>query len=198
MYHKEQFPKVLKEWGPLVTAELVVETEGQYVGAVRLVVDGHVLASVAHGLSVPFRELVLQMHRLGQRATCRVQLEKSEEWVDLWLPSRLKLAGDQAPFLSAFGSVNVLLSPGQAERLDQSLQSRAKTKRATRLARIERDRQSWRVLLDEEPIGWLADKRLPYVEVAARAGFPLTCQLTLRRQPAKPFRVDADVPQYNC
>jgi hypothetical protein len=58
MYHKEAFLNVLLKWGPLAMAELKLDTEGQYIGAVRVVVDGNVRASVAHGLSEPFRNLV--------------------------------------------------------------------------------------------------------------------------------------------
>jgi hypothetical protein len=143
MYHKEAFLNVLLKWGPLAMAELKLDTEGQYIGAVRVVVDGNVRASVAHGLSEPFRNLVLQLNREGRRATCRVELERNGEWVDLWLPSRLTPVDDTSPFLSAFGAATVRFKSGQAERLDDSLRSKAKSKRVKRLAHLERDTGLW-------------------------------------------------------
>ena len=43
------------------------------------------------------------------------------------------------------------LAPGQAERLDASLNSAAKSKEVTRLARLEHNGASWRVLAPGPP-----------------------------------------------
>jgi hypothetical protein len=97
-------------------------------------------------------------------------------------------------FLSWPGAVDVQLAPGQAERLDASLNSAAKSKEVTRLARLERDGESWRVLVDEVSIGSLVDGPFRCADEVEMAVSPLTCDVTINRRPGRPLKVTAHVP----
>jgi hypothetical protein len=87
----------------------------------------------------------------------------------------------------------VTLAADEAERLDASLNSRAKTKHVFRPAALTVEPGGLGVWLDGMRVGDLSGAYLR-VKEAARAGFPLTCLAELRRDPGRGFRLEVFVP----
>jgi len=149
---------------------------------------------IEHGQAA-FREAVEECHKAGLPATCRAELEADlnddEGYVDVFISARPSLRSDDEPFLPPCGGTRVHLDEGEAERLDESLHSRAKTKKATRLGELLHTPCGWRVSLDGQPIGTLETERYQRIEEARAAGFPLTCWVDITRAQGKPLRVIA-------
>ncbi|MGD0284809.1 MAG: hypothetical protein ABSC31_00270 [Acidimicrobiales bacterium] len=195
LFHKDEVRRAIGTWGTIVMANLQIEAEGQYAGAVRVYVGDMMVASIPHGLGDPFRDAITQLRADGRPATLRIRLEDDGEYVNVWLPSKVKVPLQGGAFLSGFGGADVKLDPGQAESLDASLHSVAKTKRISRVGGLIRIEDSWRVMLDKELIGSLdKGQTYPYVEAAERAGFPLTCDVLIKREPARPLSVSVNLP----
>ena len=75
-----------------------------------------------------FRAVVTQLQASGSPATCRAQLDEGE-WVDVSLDARPEPRSADDPFLPPLSASTVRLYPGEAQRLDEGLHSRAKSKR---------------------------------------------------------------------
>ena len=148
-YHQDELHQVLGTYGPLIMAELTVESKGQYAGAVHISIAGTLLGNIPHELAEKYRDVVLQLHSEGKPATCRAQLE-ALEYFDVWLDAKPEVRTGDAPFLPRLGGVDVNLDQGQAERIDASLHSKAKNKRVEKLGGVLRTDEGWRVLLDHE------------------------------------------------
>jgi hypothetical protein len=91
----------------------------------------------------------------------------------------------------------VRLYEGQAERLDEALHSRAKSKRVRRVGEVRPSAGGWSVTLDGATIGTLESGPYnPYNRLceAQAAGFPLTCWVQIVRELGKPLRVNAGLP----
>jgi hypothetical protein len=86
------------------------------------------------------------------------------------------------------------MAPGEAERLDSPLNSRAKTKHVTRTATLTIGSRGLGVWLDDLQVGNLVGD-FPRVKEAASAGFPLTCRAVLRRDPGRGFRLEVFAPR---
>jgi hypothetical protein len=71
---------------------------------------------------------------------------------------------------------------------------RAKPKRVVRTATLVPRDAGWIVVLDGRELGALPAVRYQRLEDAQAAGFPVTCQLRMLRQPDRPLRVEADFP----
>jgi hypothetical protein len=52
------------------------------------------------------------------------------------------------------------------------------------------------VRLDDKLVGSLPKGGYAYIEQADAEGFPLTCDVLIVRQPGRPLRVTAEVPDY--
>lgn len=197
-YHKQALRDVISHAGTLVMAELRIELEGEYAGALRVCVSGVEVGSIPHGLSEEFRDAVEQLHKLRQPATCRAQLEADlvddEAYVDVWLSAGPHPRSEDDPFLPPGSGTEVQLYHGQAERLNDSMRSRAKSKRAIEIGQLTPGNPGWLVVLHGETIGSLPAGRYSRLDQARSAGFPLTCRIRLVRAPDKPLRVNADFP----
>jgi hypothetical protein len=86
------------------------------------------------------------------------------------------------------------LDARQAERLEESLYSRAKKKGVVKCGELLPTSRGWRVVLDDQEIGTLGSGTHKRVREAWAAGFPLTCRVWLLREPEQPLRVMADLP----
>lgn len=192
-YHQEELHRVIGTHGPLVMAELTVESSGQYAGAVHVSVGGTLLGNIPHELAEKYREAVLRLHADDKPATCRAQLE-ALEYFDVWLDAKPEVRTGETPFLPRLGGVDVDLDQGQAERIDASLNSKAKNKRVEKLGGVLRTDQGWRVLLDHELVGTLKASDQPYLHQADSRGLPLTCMVRIIRQPDRALRVAVDIP----
>jgi hypothetical protein len=197
-YRKEAVGRAIADFGSLVMAELRLELDGPYAGAVRVTVGGVVLGSIPHSLADEFRETVQQLHTAGLPATCRAELEANlddeKAYVDVFLWASPKPSSDDEPFFPPGLGKVVQLDWGEAERLDESLHSRATRKRVVKVGELLATDQGWRVVLDDRQIGTLGSGAYKRVSEARAAGFPLTCRVRLLREPAKPLRVVVDLP----
>lgn len=197
-YRKDAVQNAIARFGSLVMAELVIELEGEYAGAVRVKVGGTELGSIPHSLAAEFRDAVEQLHRAGLPATCRAELEAGdggdEAYVDVFLWASPTQRSDDEPFLPPGLGSTVRLDEGQAERLDESLHSRAKSKRIAKVGELVDTDGGWRVVLDGHPVGTLEPGTYDRLSEARAAGFPLTCRARIIREFGKPLRVAADLP----
>jgi len=196
MFYQDTTRALIAQWGPLLMAELRLETSGQYAGAVRLWVGDDIVASIPHEDAEPFREIVREANTQGLPATCRIAIEDDGEWLDIWVPNKLGLSDTHGAFFSGLGEIDVSLDPGEAERIDASLNSKAKNKRVRRVGELLQVENTWRLLLDGQPVGSLPGGTYTYVEKANAEGFQLTCDVLIVRQPGRPLRVTAEVPDY--
>lgn len=192
-YHQDELHQVLRTYGPLVMAELTVESSGQYAGAVHVSVARTLLGNIPHDLAEKYREMVLHLHSQGKPATCRAQLE-ANEYFDVWLDAKPEERVGETAFLPRLGEVDVVLDEGQAERIDASLKSKAKTKRLEKLGGLLRTEDGWRVLLDHELIGTLKQNDQPYLYQADSRSLPMTCMVRILRRPDRPLFVGAEFP----
>jgi hypothetical protein len=194
LHHQDALRRVHAAVGSLAMAELKIETTGQYAGAVRVFVAGESLGSIPHDLAEKFRAVIEELGKSDQPATCRVELEV-EDWLNVWLDARPMRRPDDDPFLPPLSSETVQLYPGQAERLDAAFQSKAKSKRVIGLGRLSALEGSWELAIDETPVGILQGGRYSALGEVVDAGFPLTCQVRMIRDPGRAFRVMADIPR---
>jgi hypothetical protein len=195
-HYETNFRAVRAEYGRLVMAELRVEHAGQYAGAVRVYVGGKQLGSVPHGSADEFRAVIGRLAEAGVPATCRADLDvESGGYVDVWLCGKARERTEDDPFLPPMLGERLSLAEDVVAYLDDAiLGSRAKSKRVVRTAElVERD-GLWTVMLDGRELGVLAAGDYARLEEAGDAGFPVTCQVRVRRQPGRPLRVDADFP----
>lgn len=182
--------KVLRRWGDLVMAELVVELRGTYVGAVSVVIDGVKVGHIPHDVSPRYRGVIEEMNTAAVRATCRVEAESGELAPWFRVLGRPAACSPGAPFLPPTWGDYVTLTGGQREQLDASLNSRAKVKNVVRTATLTRERSGLGVSLDGTRVGTVAGE-FPLLRVAEKAGYPLTCRSELRRDPEHGFRLQA-------
>ncbi len=158
-YHKDAVKRAIARFGPLVMARLNIEPAGKYAGAVRITVGGTQLGSIPHGLAAEFRNVVEQLHKEGLPATCRAELEAEyrdeEAYVDVFPWVAPTPRSDDEPFLPPGLGSTVRLADGQAECLDESLHSRAKSKRMRKIGELTQTEDGWLVALDGHPIGML-------------------------------------------
>jgi hypothetical protein len=177
-------------------AQLVIQANGAYEGAVRVMVGGSELGSIPSRLAGKFRDAITQLDSVGCPATCHAQLEAElpEGNVDVFLWAAPSLRDHDEPFLPPGLGPPLRLYPGQAERLDASIDSRAKVKRVVKTGEIRPSDGGWCVVVDGVPIGNLrgdSDSRLREVSTA---GFPLTCRVRIIRERER-LRVLADLPR---
>ncbi len=197
-YHKATLRSAIARFGSLAMAKLVIELEGEYAGAVRVTVGGKELGSIPHGLAPEFRDAVEQLHKEGLPATCRAALEaeddSDEAYVDVFLWASPTPRSDDEPFLPPGLGPTVRLDNGEAERLDEALHSRAKSKRVAKVGELLPVDDGWRVVLDGRPVGTLEPGAYHRLSEARAAGFPLTCRVRIIRELGQPLRVVADLP----
>jgi hypothetical protein len=197
-YHKGTLRSAIARFGSLVMAELEIELEGEYAGAVRVTVGGKELGSIPHRLAPEFRDAVEQLHKQDLPATCRAALEaedaSDEAYVDVFLWASPTPRPDDEPFLPPGLGATVCLDKGEAERLDEELHSRAKSKRIAKVGELLSTDGGWCVVVDGRPIGTLAPGTYDWLREACAARFPLTCRVRIIREFGKPLRVVADLP----
>lgn len=194
-HHRTEIHDAYMRYGGFVMAELRIETEGSFAGAVRAFVNGVQLATVPHQHTLPFQTAVENLGRKGLPATLHVRLE-ADEYVDVWAFCEPTEREQDEPFLCPQETEEVLLFPGVAEELDQGLKSRARNKRASRLGRLQLDDGgTWSVTLAGEPIGTLTKRRYRRLQQALEAGFPLDVRVEIRRRDGRPLAVSAGFPR---
>jgi hypothetical protein len=176
-------------------AELRIETEGSFAGAVRAFVNGVQLATVPHQHTLSFQTAVENLGRKGLPATLHVRLE-ADEYVDVWAFCEPAEREPNEAFLCPQETEEVLLFPGVAAELDQGLKSRAKNKKASRLGRLQLDADgTWSVTLAGESIGTLAKRRYRRLRQTLEAGFPLDVCVEIRRREGRPLAVSIGFPR---
>jgi hypothetical protein len=129
----------------------------------------------------------------GEAATCRISADRDEPAPWLLILGRPAVRPDDAPFLPPVLGDFVELSGGEMERLDSTLESRAKTKHVSRTALLTLESGGLGVWLDGIHVGSLRGE-YPRVKAAESKGFPLTCLTMLRRDPGRGFRLEVFVP----
>jgi len=137
-----------------------------------------------------------QLTELDMPATCRADLDVSSgEYCDVWLCGKPRERATNDPFLPPMLGARLTLAPGTIAYLDEvMLGPRAKSKRVVRTATLVPRDAGWIVVLDGRELGALPAVRYQRLEEAQAAGFPVTCQLRMLRQPDRPLRVEADFP----
>ena len=193
-HHVPEITAVLERWGPLFTAELVVEREGQFAGAVRVRVGGVEVGSVPRDQEESYRVVVNELTGSGSAATCRITASPGVNAPWLMIHGHPALRENGEPFLPPTGvDEYVELAAGQAEVLDASLYSRAKLKHVYCGVALSPS-QGWiGVALEGVPTGRLVGE-YPLVRAAEQAGFPLTARAMLRRDPDRGFRLQVFAP----
>jgi hypothetical protein len=196
MHHAAEVRTAAAKYGRLVMAELRIEQTGQYAGAVRVYVAGVELGSIPHELAAEFRGAIPRLSEGGEPATCRADLDvSSPEYLDVWLCGKPRERADEDPFLPPMLGARVSVTPETVTYLDDEiLGSRAKSKRVVRTASLMAHDGRWTVMLGGRELGTLPARRYRRLDEARAAGFPVTCQLRVLRQPDRPVRVEADFP----
>jgi hypothetical protein len=195
-HYEANLRAVASRHGRLVMAELRIEEEGQYAGAVRVHVGGVQLGSIPHGLAQEFRDVIGRLAAEDRPALCRALLDAEPGgFVDVWLCGKPKERAENDPFLPPTLGVRMDLTADVVAYLDDVvLGPRAKSKRVVRTGElVERDGR-WQLVLDGRDLGHLPARRYTRLEEARAAGFPVTCQVRVLRQPDRPVRLEADFP----
>lgn len=98
-YHQHEIrAAVVQMHGSFVMAELRIETEGDYPGAVRVFVGGVQLASIPHDYTLAFQSVVEELGRASRPATLHVRLE-ADDYVDVWGFCEPKVRAPDEPLL---------------------------------------------------------------------------------------------------
>jgi hypothetical protein len=196
MHHAAEVRAAASQHGRLVMAELRIEQTGQYAGAVRVLVAGVEVGSIPHGQGAEFRAVIERLSETGQPATCRADLDiDSGEDLDVWLCGKPRERAESDPFLPPILGARIALTQDTIAYLDDViLGTTAKSKRVVRTAHLVPSDGRWMVELDGRTLGALPAGRYHRLEEARTAGFPVTCQLRVLRQPNRPLRVEADFP----
>lgn len=196
MHHAAEVRAAAARYGRLVMAELLIEQDGQYAGAVRVLVAGVEVGSIPHTQAADFRAVITRLTETGQPATCRADLDlDSGEYLDVWLCGKPRERADDDPFLPPMLGARPTLTVDTMTYLDGViLGRRAKSKRVVRTATLVLRDAGWIVVLDGRELGPLPAGRYQRLEEAQAAGFPLTCQLRVLRQPDRPTRVRRTSP----
>jgi hypothetical protein len=195
-YHQDEIRSLAARCGRLVMAELRIEEHGKYAGAVRVYVDGTQLGSIPHALAPEFREVIHRLRSAGQPATCRAELDVEQgEYLDVWLSAKPRERATHDPFLPPMLGARLNIPADVVAYLDDVvLGPRAKSKRVVRTAELAQRDDRWIVVLDGRVLSSLPEPRYRRLQEAQDAGFPLTCQVRILRQPERPLRVEADFP----
>jgi hypothetical protein len=83
--------RLVHQHGPLVTAELRIQTTGELAGEVRVFVAGLQVATIPYDAAGPFRDVIDKLHRRGFPLTCYAILERESNGplrVNAALPDR--------------------------------------------------------------------------------------------------------------
>jgi hypothetical protein len=194
-HHRAEIHDAYKRYGGFVMAELRIETEGSFAGAVRAFVNGVQLATVPHQHTLPFQTAVENLGRKGLPGTLHVRLV-ADEYVDVWAFSEPIEREQDEPFLCPQETEEVHLLPGIAEDLDQGLKSRAKNKKASRPGRLQLDDGgNWNVALEGKPIGTLTRRPYRRLRQTLDAGLPLDARVEIRRRESRPLAVSVGFPR---
>lgn len=194
-HHRAEIYETYRRFGGFVTAELRIETEGSFAGAVRAFVDGVQLATVPHQHTLDFQTAVEILGRKGDPATLHVRLE-ADEYVDVWAFCEPKEWERDEPFLCPQETEDVQLGPGLVEDLDRSLNSRAKNKKSVRRGQLQLGHDGiWNVWLDEKFIGTLSKRPFLRLRQALEAGLPLDAHVEIRRREGRPLAVSIGLPR---
>jgi hypothetical protein len=197
-YHEQEIRQLAQQTGRLVMAELRIQADGKYAGAVRVHVAGIELGSIPHGSADDYRAVIHRLNERGERATCRAELDADpgDEYVDVWLSGKAKERADDEPFLPPMLGAGVLLADGETDRLQSGLGTRAQSKRVVRIGELTEVGGRWIVTVDDRTVGTLPDGDYPRLAEAQAAGLPLTCRVRVVRTPNRPLRVEADFPRH--
>lgn len=117
---REARHRFVHEYGRLVTAELRIETAGEYAGVVRVLVGGLQVASIPYNSAGTFRQVIEELHQRGLSATCRAELDDEEQGHVLLHTTPAVRSADE-PFLPPINAVRVDVRLRQSQLLDQSL-----------------------------------------------------------------------------
>lgn len=195
-YHQNDVRSLAARCGRLVMAELRIEEHGKYAGAVRVYVDGIQLGSIPHALAPEFREVIHCLRAAGQRATCRAELDvEPGEYLDVWLSAKPRERATDDPFLPPMLGARLNVPADVVAYLDEVvLGLRAKSKRVVRTAELVQRDERWIVVLHGRELGSLPATHYRRLDEARDAGFSVTCQVRILRQPERALRVEADFP----
>lgn len=193
-FYRKEIADVVRNFGPLVLADLRIEQNGQYAGAVRVYVGNAQLGSVPSELSSAYRKAVEALTSNGQPATIHVELEIGD-YVDVWGLCKPQPRQEGEPLLPTQYREDVLLFDGIAADLDASLNSRAKEKKVRRNGAVSLGSDgTWSVSEGGRTIGTLASKSYQRLHELMRAGLPLEVVVTIHRRPGRPLCVHVSIP----
>ena len=172
--------RLILQYGQLVTAELRIQTAGQFAGEVRVFVGGLQVAAIPYNSAATFREVIEELHQRGLPATCRAELNADEE-SHVWLHTKPAVRAADDPFLPPIKAVPVELRPRQSHLLEELLARENERERVQRTALLTPDAGDWALALDGQTLGFLESHPYPGLHEALAHGFPLTCYAILRR-----------------
>ena len=181
-FYREAVLRAIEKFGVLATADLRIQEDGQYAGAVRVYVDGQDVGAVASKLADPYRDVIRQLNDEGLPCTCHVRLEAEPDGDKIWV--RVKLCGlperrpAAAPFLPSIGDpAEVWLSEeghSYITRIKPKLS--ATNPVVATLAHVSGS--VWSVTIDRHEVGELhLRSRGAWLLEADEAGMPLTAHL---------------------
>lgn len=182
-------------------AELRIQEKGRFAGAIGVFISGKILGHLPHDLVQKFHPVVETLEHNGLPATCRAELEWGRNF-DIWLEVGPRKLQSDDPFLPYGAGIRVALYPGEAERLNNEMQSKAKSKRVLKTGTLEFRGDCWQMSINGIPTGILEigplempddDTQIPVFSKVSEAGFPLTCRVRILRESQKDLRVMADV-----
>jgi hypothetical protein len=191
----------------LLMAELRTIRTGDYAGGIEVHLGGALVGHLPQTRSSEYQPVLADLEGAGVRATCRAVIvgghyePDDQGWryfgVALLQPAKpAPFDPSRDPFLPPFVGQRVDVRSGHDDLFARILNSKAKSKRVAVLGRLTHDSRDWQVAIDGDAVGaldaeYLDDTRLREAEAA---GFPLTCQLRVIREPDRPLRVAADLP----
>jgi hypothetical protein len=193
-HHRSDVANAIRHHGSLVLAELKIEQDGRWAGAVRVFVGAYQVASVPADMQNEYRTVVELL--AGQRlpATIHAELELGE-YVDVWglckpLPRR-----EGEPLLPTQYRQDLQLFDGVAAHLDDSLHSRAKEKKVRRDVTLSLGPGGgWTVFDSESAVGTLPLKPYRRLHEVMAAGLRPDAVLTVHRRPERPLAVHVSIP----
>ncbi|HXZ82184.1 MAG TPA: hypothetical protein VED84_00345 [Acidimicrobiales bacterium] len=185
--------RLVQQYGRLVTAELRIQTAGQYAGEIRVFVSGSQVAAIPYDSAYTFREVIDELHQRGLRATCRAELDADEEG-RVWLHTKPAVRSKGEPFLPPINAFPVELRPRHSQLLIQSRHGNANRTQHQQTALLAPDDDHWALSLDGQTVGFLEPHPYPRLQEALARGFPLSCYAILELVPNGPVRLRAALP----
>ena len=187
-------PSIIKEYGNLILVRFQIEPKGRSAGAIQCWVGSTMICLAENMDETAFQAVIESLAADGQPATCRGTLQHLTDFDAFSIFGRPERRPDDAPFLPPEDVVTVDVAVDELQRLDDTMNSKAKTKAVRRVGTLVNHSGATWLSLDGAWTGRVVGETRGYVDSVFEAGLPATCSVILRRQPDKPLAVTVEIP----